>query len=576
MKVNYILIFFILILFQIYLLNSQKCNIYNNDLQKINDETLICEKLNGNNNTYCDIKISNCICNINSYGENCEKNITGVKIVEIGITNSSFNLIVLLFLILSPVILIIGFFIIAFIYKDQEMRLPSFSFKSKGIGNAKTKIKSNKVSMSKSKGNSEEFKSNKIENDKYNYNDNDNYNYKQYSEVAKSNINNDNTYNNNSNNLFNKKEKEIFDRNMHKINEITDNDNYNDDDINKYSQIPLSTITDRDRYKKDDNILITLRNNTDNDLEDLSKSKVIGIEELNKSKEKNKYKNKDKNLFFDDKYNENNNNNNDYYEEEDEAKEIFYAEKLLEIEEFTSEFKSSLQEIFCENENFMIFIDKIFTGIENDFSRKINMKNYIFYKSKSELQKIFNKIINDIPNGKNYMKSNNFFIKYQKIFDIKSKDDNKRNINFEEEENLQFRNSEGEISFSKENIIDPKKIILNVKDKSENLDISGREENPDFNESHNNINKIKNRVMKKAFMIKSVEISRNNSGSGVVTGIGRKGRVNSKEKEINYKNIDKDIDINRNKNQNLNQSENENVDIRKNMRRKRKGSNDSN
>jgi hypothetical protein len=550
MKVNYIFIFLILFLSELYIIKSQKCNIYDYNLQKINNESTICEVINRNNNTYCDEKISNCVCNINFYGENCEKNITGVRMVEIGITNNSFNLLVLLFLIISPLILIIGFFIIAFIFRDQEMRLPSLSLKSK--------IKSNKVSISKSKnkskGNNQEFISNQKGID------NDNDNYKQYSEVVKSSSNNDNTYNNNSNNLFNKKEKEIFDRNKHIRNEINynDNDNENEYDNNKYSQIPLSTITDRNR--KDDNILITLRNNTDNDLEDLSKSKVIGLEELNKSKNKNKIKNK--NLFFDD----NDNYNYNYNDEENEEKEIYYGELLLEIEEFTSEFKSSLQETFSENENFMIYIDKIFTTIENDFSRKSNTTKFLFYKSKSELQKIFNKIIKEIPNGKNYIKSNNFSLRYKNIFDIKSKD-----YNSDEEENLQFRNSDGDISFSKENIIDPKKIKLNVKDNSENLDISAREEKPNYNESQNNINEIKNRVMKKAFMIKSVEISRNKpeTGIGTGTGLGRKERENSNEKEINFKNIDKDFDFNKKK-------ANEKIEIRKNTKKKRKGSDDSN
>lgn len=467
------LIIFVIILSEIFLIGGQKCNIYDINLHKITNELAICEKINLNKNTYCDTKIGNCICQTNHYGENCEKNIEDVNVIPIGITNGSFVFIVLFLLIFFPLVFIVGFFIIAFIFRNQEINYPA------------------KKKVNISKNNKEDDKA--IELNKQNFG------------IIKNNLNNENiNISDNSNNLYNKKI--TYNENNNKINnenEISDN--------NKYSQVPLSTITDR----KDENMLITLRNNTENDI-DLSKSKVREMNDLNRDA-----------LF-------------------EEKKDKFYGEKILEIEEFTSEFKSSLQETFSENENFMIYTDKIFTGLENEFSKKQNQRKFIFNKSKSELQKIFNKIISDIPNGKNYIKSNNFFLKFQKIFETKDEE------NIDEEENIQFRNSDGEISFSKDNsevninskkILDPNKIVLNVNEKSENLDNSGKEEISDLEESNNNINKIKNRVLKKAFMIKSVEVSRNNA---------------------------------KNYNDNDREKKKESVDIKKNISKKRLGSNVSN
>lgn len=206
------------------------------------------------------------------------------------------------------------------------------------------------------------------------------------------------------------------------------------------------------------------------------------------------------------------------------------------------------------------FTDNLFTNLENTFTKNRHDRKFIYRKSKIEFKNLFNKIEREIPNGKNYIKANNFLARYNNIFSIK---ESENDIIENEEENIHYNNSDGEISFSKDasklNIInskvyiDKEKSIINENNiklkiqNSENLDDSAEADDDKKNNLKLNIggkdknetklNQIKNRVLKKAFMIKSVEVSRGKNFPGEKGQNEEINKVNKKRIGSNVSNL---------------------------------------
>ena len=450
----------LIILFYLFFMNlstaeSQKCLTYGLNLNKIeynsklNNVDSVCSTSNKNENSYCEVILSSCFCRKNYYGENCEKIIQELKMVKSGISTGDFTLLILILLIIFPSMLIFGLFIIFFLCKDNANNSNEKTFK--GAYTKRTKISN------------------------INFNNNENQNVIIKNDIEKK-INSENNADNDNIDFSQQKTDNtniLLKREFNIVNNITENNITDNDDKFKYSQIPLST------ERKDDNLLITIRNNTEND-NDTYAYKRPGIQNLNRTTAED------------------------------------YAKKFDEIEEFISQFKTSLQENFNENENFMNFIEDIFTNIENYINeRDYDIKNRSAIKKiKTELQKLFNKLNGNVFNGKNYIKANNFYQIYQVIFNIIDETNIIEENNYNENYDMKKRNN-FEISFNNDiSAAYNKDINLN----QNNIKFEVTESNRNFlhtetsylgaDTSNNEIIENKMKPPKKNFAIKSVEISK--------------------------------------------------------------------
>lgn len=454
------------------LITAQKCVAFDLNLKPIiydggyNSVNSICKNIYNNDNLYCETTISNCACKKNFYGENCQNKIENINVINKGISSGEFTILIVILIIIFPAILIIGLVLIFFICRNNpnntKINKTNYSI------NKKAKINNLNInSQNEPNFNDIEKKINSVNN---------------ISSKIGSNQNNFNYIKTENTNILSKQELET-------VNNITDNNFTNNDNKYKYSQIPLST------ERRDDNMLITIRNNTEID-NDTSAYKRPGIQDLNKEENKIKM-------------------------------------KLDQIEVFISEFKSSLQENFTENEDFMLYIDKVFSIVENHMNQRVSKvkDREKIKKIQKEIQKVFLNLNEEIPNGKNYIKANNFFSRYEELFN-NNDELNKENIIEEDEENfnknliklndksnfdLSFSyNAKGEISDISDynNKINRKENLSNNKD---NFEIPGSRNNLQSESSYlgvdnssNEILKSKNKILKKAFAIKSVQITKSN------------------------------------------------------------------
>lgn len=471
---------------------SQKCQFYDINLQpyiynnaNYNSADGLCLYVNQNSNTYCGKTISSCVCKTNFYGENCDKNVTPVNLVNTGVSSGDLLLIILLLCLVFPLILIIGLFIIFFLCKDRIYDSGSDSTKNANIDAIYNKNRRVTSTVGKPERNINMISLNQ------NTDIGHNVNFKETNMTS-------DVSNNNANNLFKR------DLNVINVTEsnITNDNLYGSNNNNKYSQIPLST------ERRDDNMLITVRNTTDIE-QDISTAayKPTGLKDLNIRNQADNYD---------------------------------YARQMDEIEEFTMQFKYSLQENFGENENFMNFIDFNFTSIESLMMSREYDKKVAIKKIKLEYDNIFERLNKNITNGAYYLKSNNFQSRYNKIFgaDYPSNDTptvyeedknnnnntnidrvilNRSNNNFD----LSFNNERSD--FDKNNLFNLKRQIddtSGVKDskvinnnsiminKSDN--IATEDSYIDKDTSKNEIlNKNNNPIKKKVFAIKSVQIVKN-------------------------------------------------------------------
>lgn len=433
---------------------SQKCLIYDINLNKIAYNNLvnvdsICSNINNNNNSFCEVTLSSCFCKKNYYGENCEKKIDEVKIISGGISNSHFNILVVILILIFPSILIIGLFMIFFLCKNNPNNI---------------KIHKIKTPYAKRK---------KISN--INIENNENRNVIITNDIEKKINQGDHRDNNNIDftQLRTDNTNIMFKRELNTVSNFNENNITDNDDKFKYSQIPLST------ERKDDNMLITLRNNTEID-NDSSVYKRTGI-----------------------------NNLNTITIEE-------YAKKFDEIEEFIYQFKSSLQENFYENENFMNFIEDIFINAEKYMNERDNhnTNKSCIKKIKTEFQKLFNKLSDNVLNGKNYLRANNFYLRYQQIFSI----NDETNIIEEDNSHANYeikKKDNSDISFDhdisgayyKENNINLNKNNLELPDSSRK-NLNAETSYLPADKSNNEFLENKIKTPKKIFAIKSVEISK--------------------------------------------------------------------
>jgi len=455
-----------LFLINISIINSQKCIIYDFNLNKIaynnnyNSADSICSNYNKNENSYCEATLSSCACRKNYSGENCEIKIQEVNLINSGISTGDFTLLIVVLVIVFPLILIIGLFLIFFICRKNPNNIDD---------------KKLNFSYSKRKNFSNNFNLKNINN-----NINNNQNVIITNDIEKKIINSTDNADTNINVNFTQLKTDntniMLKRDFNPINNITENNITTNKDYNfKYSDIPLST------ERKDDNMLITLRNNTEIDNDTSAAYKRPGIENLNRITTEE------------------------------------YERKFDEIEEFTSQFKTSLQENFSENEYFMNFIEGIFTNTEHFMNQRDfeNKNRTLIQKIKEELKKVFNKLTDNVPNGNNYLKANNFYAIYQDIF-IRNND-----TNIIEEDNSDIRNnmkrSNFDISFNndKSGVYNNRDETLNVN--QINLEVPESSRNMLHTEtSYLGADNSKNEILeskfkphiKKAFAIKSVQITK--------------------------------------------------------------------
>jgi len=423
------------------------------------------------------------MCKKEFYGQNCQEKIGTVNIINKGISNSEFTFLLLLIIFILPSLLLIGLISIFFICKNNPNNYSNKNETNKGnnILNSKRTIK-----------NSKDFKLNdKLEmNNQINFND------------LERKINDEKIYGDSNNYPENKDYKYLktdntnllYSKNTDNLNNITNN-LINNEDKFKYSNIQLNS----DSNNINDNMLITIRNNTESD-NNISEMKRPGIQLLNKTKGYNYY----------------------------------YKGNFNEIENFISEYKNSLYENFSENENFMIFIENNFTSIENLLNEKDYGNNHIttnnrniIEKIKIHTQKIFTNLQEYVPNGKNYIRANNFLNRFEQIFNINDEtniieEENSINdignqsrlkYNYNNNYDLSFNNEKGEI-YNKNNreintLISRLNKNENIEPEFPNIISDSNNENFNINNS-NNIVTNKNRVDKKAFAIKSVEITKSN------------------------------------------------------------------